>query len=103
MSYIDHVLSDIIKQVYDDQKSMFSIYFYMQVLTNSCVGHAGVPNDGLSSLCPNVVDLDLSSNELTDWKDMLTILSNLQCLKFVNLARNKLQNKEVYHIKKSQL
>lgn len=69
-------------------------YLRNVVLNNSCVGHAGVPNEGLSSLCPNVVDLDLSSNDLTDWKDMLTILSNLQCLKFVNLARNKLQNKE---------
>nr|XP_022300370.1 tubulin-specific chaperone cofactor E-like protein [Crassostrea virginica]XP_022300380.1 tubulin-specific chaperone cofactor E-like protein [Crassostrea virginica] len=69
-------------------------YLRNVVLTNSSVGHAGVPTEGLSTLCPNVVDLDLSSNDLTDWKDMLTILSNLQCLKFVNLARNKLENKQ---------
>ncbi|XP_062607599.1 tubulin-specific chaperone cofactor E-like protein [Saccostrea cucullata] len=69
-------------------------YLRNVVLTNSAVGHAGLPNEGLSTLCPNVVDLDLSSNALTDWKDMLTILSNLQCLKFVNLARNLLQNHE---------
>lgn len=74
---------------------MFGADFFHQVLTNSSVGHAGVPTEGLSTLCPNVVDLDLSSNDLTDWKDMLTILSNLQCLKFVNLARNKLENKQV--------
>ncbi|KAK3087723.1 hypothetical protein FSP39_009625 [Pinctada imbricata] len=69
--------------------------YLRNVVLNDCsVGHAGLPNEGLVNICPNVVDLDLSSNCLSSWKDALEILSHLKCLKFVNLARNPLKNSD---------
>lgn len=62
------------------------------VLSQYAIDHAGLPSQGLGSLCPNVVDLDLSSNTLDDWADVLPILAQLPSLKFVNLSHNKLQN-----------
>lgn len=56
---------------------------------------AGLPNEGLKSLCPNVVDLDLSDNLLGDWGEILSILEQLPCLKFVSIARNVLNDKNV--------
>ena len=52
-------------------------------------------SSGLADLCPNVVDLDLSGNLLESWEEILPIISQLQNLKFVNLARNKIKNNKV--------
>ncbi|KAL5014834.1 hypothetical protein ScPMuIL_009104 [Solemya velum] len=65
------------------------------VLSNSCVGHAGLPRDGLVTLCPNVVDLDISGNFLNSWNEIFPILSELPKLKFLNLSRNKIQDTQI--------
>lgn len=67
-------------------------YLRNVVLSHSDVCLAGLPAEGLQSLCPNVVDLDLSDNSLTDWGEVLSILEQLPCLKFVNVARNTLKD-----------
>ncbi|XP_064597374.1 uncharacterized protein LOC135463851 [Liolophura sinensis] len=59
------------------------------VLNKMKISHAGLPSSGLASLCPNISDLDLQGNSLTSWRETLTILSHLPCLKFVNLSSNK--------------
>ncbi|KAK7091786.1 uncharacterized protein [Littorina saxatilis] len=58
------------------------------VLSNRRVSTGGLPENGLVSVCPNVTDLDLSSNLFESWAELLPLLSQLQHLKFVNLSRN---------------
>ena len=65
---------------------------YFQVLSKYNVSHAGIPAGGLKTLCPNVVDLDLSSNLLDNWLDALNIMAGLPHLKFVNLSSNILHD-----------
>lgn len=60
------------------------------VLNNRRVSIGGLPPTGLSSLCPNVTDLDLSCNLLESWAELLPILSQLPNLTFLNLSRNHL-------------
>ncbi|XP_074657207.1 tubulin-specific chaperone cofactor E-like protein [Tubulanus polymorphus] len=67
--------------------------FLKNVVLNQCsVSHAGIPPEGLASLCPNVIDLDLSNNLIESWKDVIPIMSELPHLKFVNLSKNKIKN-----------
>lgn len=77
---------------------LFLIHKTSQVLNEVNVAHAGIPQEGLTSLCPNVVDLDLANNMLKDWSEVLNIMHHLPGLKFVNIADNKLVNSEVYTI-----
>ncbi|XP_064652714.1 tubulin-specific chaperone cofactor E-like protein isoform X2 [Lineus longissimus] len=65
------------------------------VLDRGFISHAGIPAGGLVSLCPNVVDLDLASNLIESWEEILPILLELRHLKFVNLARNPFKDTEV--------
>ncbi|KAJ8321608.1 hypothetical protein KUTeg_000079 [Tegillarca granosa] len=88
---IDIVLTGMPKKTNSDAELDFLRNVVLSCKGVSC---AGLPHGGLSSLCPNVVDLDLSSNLLDDWEESLTIMSQLPCLKFVNLSRNILINKE---------
>ncbi|ESO85333.1 hypothetical protein LOTGIDRAFT_167913 [Lottia gigantea] len=53
------------------------------VLCNSNLTYAGIPREGLASLCPNVIDLDISGNNLTSWKEILPIFQQLTHLKFI--------------------
>ena len=68
---------------------------FLQILNDTGMCKAGLPHDGLRSLCPNVVDLDISNNYLSNWSEVLNILSQLPCLKYVNVARNPLESKSV--------
>ncbi|XP_022088918.1 tubulin-specific chaperone cofactor E-like protein [Acanthaster planci] len=76
-------------------------YLKNVTLYNSGITHAAIPSTGLSSLCPNVHDLDLSGNLLSSWHEVKTILKNLPCLKFVNLSSNPLGNLEI--VKQEQI
>lgn len=68
-------------------------YLRNVILNDTGMCKAGLPHDGLRSLCPNVVDLDISDNLLSNWSEVLNILSQLPCLKYVNVARNPLESK----------
>ncbi|XP_059142236.1 uncharacterized protein LOC131929880 isoform X2 [Physella acuta] len=61
------------------------------VLNEMDVTRADIPCQGLTSLCPNVVDLDLANNLLDKWTELLTILSHLPKVKYVNVSRNNLR------------
>lgn len=66
------------------------------VLSNRRVSTGGLPDNGLACLCPNVTDLDLSSNLFESWAELLPLLSQLAHLKFLNLSRNHVtRHKEV--------
>ncbi|XP_070533858.1 tubulin-specific chaperone cofactor E-like protein isoform X2 [Ptychodera flava] len=67
--------------------------FLQNVVLDNCeITHAGLPGNGLKMLCPNVVDLDLSKNNIIQWSEVLPIMFQLPFLKFVNLSFNKLKN-----------
>ncbi|GFO38490.1 tubulin-specific chaperone cofactor e-like protein [Plakobranchus ocellatus] len=61
------------------------------VLNEMDVTRAEIPRDGLTSLCPNVVDLDLANNLLENWHELLAILGHLPRVKYVNVSGNKLR------------
>ncbi|XP_055956060.1 tubulin-specific chaperone cofactor E-like protein [Patella vulgata] len=57
---------------------------------------AGLPNDGLASLCPNIVDLNISWNNLDAWNKILPILYQLPYLQYVNLSGNQIISHQQY-------
>ncbi|GFS11053.1 tubulin-specific chaperone cofactor E-like protein [Elysia marginata] len=61
------------------------------VLNEMDVTRADIPQAGLTSLCPNVVDLDLANNLLESWHELIAILGDLPRVKYVNLSGNKLR------------
>lgn len=67
-------------------------YLTSMVLSMSGITHAGIPSGGLTSLCPNVTDLDLSRNQIGSWDEVMCILRSLDKLQFVNLSGNRLQD-----------
>ena len=71
--------------------SLFSPSHYHQVLNEMDVTRAEIPQAGLTSLCPNVVDLDLANNLLESWHELIAILGDLPRVKYVNLSGNKLR------------
>ena len=77
--------------------SFIFIYIVLsfQVLNDSNISQAGLPEGGLEFLCPNVVDLDLSTNRIKSWYEVTTLFGQLPHLKYVNLARNPLRCDQV--------
>ncbi|CAG5131964.1 unnamed protein product [Candidula unifasciata] len=61
------------------------------VLNDMDITRADIPRQGLVSLCPNVVDLDLANNLLETWSELLSILSHLPKVRYLNVSRNRLQ------------
>ncbi|XP_060592843.1 tubulin-specific chaperone cofactor E-like protein [Ruditapes philippinarum] len=66
-------------------------------LTNVCVSNSNIrtsasQGQSIRSLCPNVVDLDISGNLLDSWSEILPLIQELQNLKFLNIARNPIAN-----------
>ncbi|KAK6166956.1 hypothetical protein SNE40_023550 [Patella caerulea] len=57
---------------------------------------AGLPSGGLESLCPNIVDLDISWNNLDAWNKILPILYQLPYLQYVNLTGNQIHTHQKY-------
>ncbi|KAK6188815.1 hypothetical protein SNE40_004914 [Patella caerulea] len=57
---------------------------------------AGLPHGGLESLCPNIVDLDISWNNLDTWNKILPILYQLPYLQYVNLTGNQIHSHQKY-------
>lgn len=60
------------------------------VLNDCSIRKAGDSSD-IATFCAHVVELDLSHNQLTDWAEVSTIVSNIPNLDFVNLSMNPLQ------------
>ncbi|XP_035523085.1 tubulin-specific chaperone cofactor E-like protein [Morone saxatilis] len=59
------------------------------VLNNSGITKAGDRSD-IAAFCAHVVELDLSHNQLNDWVEICTIVSNAPHLDFLNLSMNPL-------------
>ncbi|XP_078595836.1 tubulin-specific chaperone cofactor E-like protein [Branchiostoma floridae x Branchiostoma japonicum] len=62
------------------------------VLDHSRITYAGIPPGGLTNLCPNITDLDLSINCLSSWREVLSVLSELPKVKSVSFSFNLLHN-----------
>lgn len=65
-------------------------YISPQVLNGMDITRADIPRQGLVSLCPNVVDLDLANNLLETWSELLSILSHLPKVRYLNVSRNRM-------------
>lgn len=59
------------------------------VLNDCGIRKAGEGSD-IAAFCAHVVELDLSHNQLSDWAEVSTIVSNIPNLDFVNLSMNPL-------------
>lgn len=60
------------------------------VLNDCSIRKSGQGSD-IAAFCAHVVELDLSHNQLSDWAEVSTIVSNIPNLDFVNLSMNPLQ------------
>lgn len=58
------------------------------------LNHCGITKAGdrsdIAAFCGHVVELDLSHNQLNDWMEICTIVSNVPHLDFLNLSMNPL-------------
>ncbi|KAH3793806.1 hypothetical protein DPMN_147328 [Dreissena polymorpha] len=59
-------------------------------LSDHGIRRSGVDSQDIRSLCPNIVDLDLTGNFIESWAEILLVVSQLHSLKFLNLTRNKI-------------
>lgn len=59
------------------------------VLNDSGISKAGDRQD-IAASCAHVVELDLSHNQLNDWREIGTIVSSIPHLDFLNLSMNPL-------------
>ncbi|XP_068187635.1 tubulin-specific chaperone cofactor E-like protein [Antennarius striatus] len=61
--------------------------------------HCGITKAGdrsdIAAFCAHVKYLDLSNNQLNDWAEICTIVSNIPHLNFLNLSTNPLRNVEL--------
>nr|XP_046265722.1 tubulin-specific chaperone cofactor E-like protein isoform X1 [Scatophagus argus] len=64
------------------------------VLDHSGMTKAGDSSD-IAAFCGHVVELDLSHNQLSDWVEICTIVSNVPRLNFLNLSTNPLGGVEL--------
>ncbi|XP_042354833.1 tubulin-specific chaperone cofactor E-like protein [Plectropomus leopardus] len=64
------------------------------VLSDSGISKAGDGSD-IAAFCGHVVELDLSHNQLNDWTEICTIVSNIPHLDFLNLSMNPLSGVEL--------
>lgn len=60
------------------------------VLNDCGISKAGDASD-IATFCAHVMELDLAHNQLSDWTEVSTIVSNIPNLDFVNLSMNPLQ------------
>ncbi|XP_072303056.1 tubulin-specific chaperone cofactor E-like protein [Eucyclogobius newberryi] len=59
------------------------------VLNDCGITKAGESSD-IATFCAHVVELDLSYNQLSDWGEISTVVSNIPNLDFLNLSMNPL-------------
>lgn len=64
------------------------------VLSDCGISKSGDKLD-IAAFCAHVVELDLSFNQLSDWGEICTILSNIPHLDFLNLSMNPLGGAEL--------
>ncbi|XP_026227394.1 tubulin-specific chaperone cofactor E-like protein isoform X2 [Anabas testudineus] len=65
------------------------------LVLNGCgISKAGEKSD-IATFCAHVVELDLSHNQLKDWGEICTIVSNIPHLDFLNLSMNPLGGVEL--------
>ncbi|XP_029029141.1 tubulin-specific chaperone cofactor E-like protein [Betta splendens] len=64
------------------------------VLNDCGISKAGDKSD-IATFCAHVVEVDLSHNQLNDWGEICTIVSNIPHLDFLNLSKNPLSGVEL--------
>ncbi|CAN9501281.1 unnamed protein product [Ophioblennius macclurei] len=64
------------------------------VLNDCGISKAGNRSD-IATFCAHVVELDLSFNQLNDWGEVCTIVSNAPHLDFLNLSMNPLSSMQL--------
>lgn len=64
------------------------------VLSGCGISRAGDESE-VATVCADVVELDLSYNQLQDWGEICTIVSNIPKLDFLNLSMNPLNGAEL--------
>lgn len=61
------------------------------VMSNLGITHIGEA-DEIEAVCKNVLEIDLSRNELNNWTEIRKLLSSVKKLRFLNLSLNKFLN-----------
>ncbi|XP_028277323.1 tubulin-specific chaperone cofactor E-like protein isoform X2 [Parambassis ranga] len=64
------------------------------VLNDCGINKAGSRTD-IATFCAHIVEVDLSFNQLNDWGEICTIVSNIPHLDFLNLSMNPLSSVEL--------
>lgn len=64
------------------------------VLNDCGISKAGDRSE-VAAFCAHVIELDLSYNQLKDWREICTIVSNIPHLDFLNLSMNPLSGMEL--------
>ncbi|XP_037334651.2 tubulin-specific chaperone cofactor E-like protein [Pungitius pungitius] len=65
------------------------------LVLNSCgIRRAGDPAE-IAAFCAHVTELDLSHNQLQDWREISNIVSNIPNLDFLNLSSNPLSGRSL--------
>ncbi|RMZ94668.1 tubulin-specific chaperone cofactor E [Brachionus plicatilis] len=64
------------------------------VMSNMGIDHIG-PEAQLEIVCQNVLELDLSRNELNNWSEVRKLLSAVKKLRFLNLSLNKFLSEQM--------
>lgn len=78
------------------QKASFgqSEHFHKRIITlDDCGINCAGPVGEIASMCPNVEELDLAKNDLSDFHEVFQIIRQLQKLEFLNLSENFLPHK----------
>lgn len=71
-----------------------SEHFHKKVLTLDSCGINCAGTDGeIASTCPNIEELDLAKNNLSDFQEVMQIISQLHKLEFLNLSENCLSQR----------
>lgn len=71
-----------------------SEHFHKRILTLDACGINCAGADGeIASTCPNIEELDLAKNDLSDFHEVIRIISQLRKLEFLNLSGNYLSQR----------
>ncbi|KAG7516079.1 hypothetical protein JOB18_022276 [Solea senegalensis] len=71
------------------------LFLPSSVVVNNCGIRKAGDKSYIATLCAHVMELDLSHNQLDDWAEICSIVSNIPHLDFLNLSMNPLSGVEL--------